>query len=169
MWLNHLAWKKDFKVDAILQDFHFHERDKFIKAYPQASAGSFLLVWEGATVKLSNASSAWCQGSGAMAAMAGAPSHGSGQAAAEQANFKDLVGRGRSWCLGKRATGLGPGQGQGGRTLGTHHVHCVATGSHFQQAHQLHDVPCHALAAADHYKSADPDTCVWCGFLPGIP
>lgn len=92
MWLNHLAWKKDFKVDAILQDFHFHERDKFIKAYPQASAGSLPLLWEGATVKLSYASSAWCRGSGAMAARAGAPSHGSGQATAEQA-FHEKFGR----------------------------------------------------------------------------
>lgn len=75
MWLNHLAWKNDFKVDAILQDFHFHERDKFIKAYPQASEGSFLVLLEWGTVKLSYASSAWCQGSGAMAAMAGAPRH----------------------------------------------------------------------------------------------
>eukprot|EP00955_Chlamydomonas_euryale_P065661 359303-Chlamydomonas_euryale.AAC.7 len=35
MWLNHVAWKKDFGVDTILQDFYFNERDEFLEAYPQ--------------------------------------------------------------------------------------------------------------------------------------
>ncbi|GAX74790.1 hypothetical protein CEUSTIGMA_g2237.t1 [Chlamydomonas eustigma] len=35
MWLNHLAWEKEFSVNSILQDFYFPERDAFIKSYPQ--------------------------------------------------------------------------------------------------------------------------------------
>lgn len=35
MWMNNLAWKVEFKVDSILQDFYFDERDKFLTCYPQ--------------------------------------------------------------------------------------------------------------------------------------
>jgi len=35
MWMNNLAWKAEFKVDTILQDFYFEERDKFLTCYPQ--------------------------------------------------------------------------------------------------------------------------------------
>lgn len=35
MWMNHLAWKSEFKVDTILQDFYFDERDQFLVCYPQ--------------------------------------------------------------------------------------------------------------------------------------
>ncbi len=36
MWLNHVAWLKEFQVNTILQDFYFAERDEFVSAYPQA-------------------------------------------------------------------------------------------------------------------------------------
>ncbi|MEW5299737.1 MAG: hypothetical protein WDW36_002722 [Sanguina aurantia] len=35
MWLDSLAFRRDQKVDSILQDFYFPERDKFIASFPQ--------------------------------------------------------------------------------------------------------------------------------------
>ena len=35
MFLNHLSWQKDFGIRDILQNYHFHERDKFIANFPQ--------------------------------------------------------------------------------------------------------------------------------------
>ncbi|KAJ9528339.1 hypothetical protein QJQ45_014325, partial [Haematococcus lacustris] len=35
MWLNNVAFKAEFKVDTILQDFLYDERDSFLRAYPQ--------------------------------------------------------------------------------------------------------------------------------------
>lgn len=35
MWTDHVNWRRENKVDSILQDFHFDERDKFLEAYPQ--------------------------------------------------------------------------------------------------------------------------------------
>jgi hypothetical protein len=35
MFLNHLQWQKDFGIRDILQNYHFHERDKFIANFPQ--------------------------------------------------------------------------------------------------------------------------------------
>ncbi|KIZ06665.1 SEC14 cytosolic factor [Monoraphidium neglectum] len=35
MWSDSLAWRKEFDVDAILDNFVFHEREQFLMAYPQ--------------------------------------------------------------------------------------------------------------------------------------
>jgi hypothetical protein len=35
MWHDHLAWRKEYEADTILDNFHFHERDAFISLYPQ--------------------------------------------------------------------------------------------------------------------------------------
>mmetsp|Transcript_10482 Transcript_10482/g.18328 ORF Transcript_10482/g.18328 Transcript_10482/m.18328 type:complete len:524 (-) Transcript_10482:635-2206(-) len=35
MWMNNMAFKAEFKVDTMLQDFYFGEREKFIEAFPQ--------------------------------------------------------------------------------------------------------------------------------------
>lgn len=35
MWSDSLAWRAQFGVDAILDDFVFHEREQFCMAWPQ--------------------------------------------------------------------------------------------------------------------------------------
>ena len=35
MFLDHLAWRKDFGADTILEDFVYNERDSFLALYPQ--------------------------------------------------------------------------------------------------------------------------------------
>ncbi|KAF5839566.1 CRAL-TRIO domain-containing protein [Dunaliella salina] len=35
MWMNNVAFKKEFNVDTILEDFVFEEREPFLEAYPQ--------------------------------------------------------------------------------------------------------------------------------------
>ncbi|KAG2498876.1 hypothetical protein HYH03_003068 [Edaphochlamys debaryana] len=35
MWSDHQEWRDQHKVDTLLQDFYFNERDKFLAAYPQ--------------------------------------------------------------------------------------------------------------------------------------
>lgn len=35
MFLAHLNWRKEMKVDDIIETFHFHERDAFLTLYPQ--------------------------------------------------------------------------------------------------------------------------------------
>jgi hypothetical protein len=35
MWLDTLAWRKQYEVDGIMDNFMFHEKDQFLTAYPQ--------------------------------------------------------------------------------------------------------------------------------------
>eukprot|EP00967_Tisochrysis_lutea_P017122 scaffold19361_cov17-Tisochrysis_lutea.AAC.1 len=35
MWMNNVAFRKEFSVDTILEDFVFEERVPFLEAYPQ--------------------------------------------------------------------------------------------------------------------------------------
>ncbi|KAI8473261.1 MAG: CRAL-TRIO domain-containing protein, partial [Monoraphidium minutum] len=35
MWSDSMAWRREFDVDAILDNFSFHEREQFLMAYPQ--------------------------------------------------------------------------------------------------------------------------------------
>jgi hypothetical protein len=34
MYTNHLTWREENGIDTILEDFKFHEREEYLKAYP---------------------------------------------------------------------------------------------------------------------------------------
>jgi hypothetical protein len=39
MWSDSLAWRAQFSVDTILDDFAFHEREQFLTAYVSLAGG----------------------------------------------------------------------------------------------------------------------------------
>jgi hypothetical protein len=39
MWCDSLAWRREFAVDTILDDFAFPEREQFLMAYVRSSLG----------------------------------------------------------------------------------------------------------------------------------
>jgi hypothetical protein len=47
MWKDHVAFRREFSCDTLLQDFHFAERDAFISLYPQGYHKVDRLVREG--------------------------------------------------------------------------------------------------------------------------
>jgi hypothetical protein len=47
MWLDTIAWRREYDVDNILENFVFHEKEQFLMCYPQGYHKTDKLVSRG--------------------------------------------------------------------------------------------------------------------------